>query len=591
MQHHRAGRLSKAEAIYLKVLRDESDHPAALHLLGVIANQVGKPDRAVELITKALAVNPDDSLAHYNLGLALRELGRLEDAVASYGKALAIKPDHIEAESNRGNVLQELGRLDDAVDSHQKALALNPDYAESHYNLGNTLHQLGRLEDATASYRKAIDLKPDFAEAHNNLGSVLNDMEKLDEAEQCFHRSLDQNPNSTETFVNLGNTLLKLARRDEAVGCYHEALSIDPDFAKGYNCLGNALKELGQMDDAVATYEKALSIDPDYAEAHINLGSVLHTMERLEEAAQSFRRGLDLEPENAETLVKLGNVLRDVGFNSLHTPEPDADAADGHEDRADHSAMQAPWDEALGCADQVLSQEPANTAALGLKTAALIGLERHQDWERLIDFEHLMQLQTMTAPDGYADLNAFNEALLKHCFDEPTLIDQRYEQSLSGGKRVYNLHNLTKNRLFHPLLAFMDDSIERYRADHPIDSKHPFLTRSPERWEKDVWGSILEGQGYLRSHNHPQGWLSGVYYAKLPDVIETSDEDHEGWIEFGRPPNYAANPADGGEPDFRLFQPKEGLMILWPSYYFHRTVPFESPGIRFSISVDFIPLA
>ncbi|MEE9318218.1 MAG: tetratricopeptide repeat protein [Rhodospirillales bacterium] len=579
--HHGAGRLSQAEALYLKVLRDEPDHPAALHLLGVIGHQTGKQDRAVELITKALAVNPDDPLAHYNLGLALSELGRLEDAVSSYGRALVLKPDFIEAESNRGNALQELGRLDDAVQSHQKALVLNPDYAEAHYNLGNALRQLGRLEDAAASYKKAIELKPDFAEALNNLGSVLHDREKLDEAEQCFHLSLEQNPDSTEALVNLGNTLLKLARRDEAVATYEKALSIKPDFAKAYNCLGNALKELGRMDDAVASYEKALSIDPDDAEAHINLGSVLHSLERLEEAAGSFRRALDLEPASTDTLVKLGNVLRDVGFNRLNAPEVGGDGAGP-------GAMEAPWDEALGCADQVLSRDPANTAALGLKSAALIGLDRHQDWERLSGFEHLMQLQTMTAPDGYADLKAFNEALLKHCFDEPTLIDQRYEQSLSGGKRVYNLHNLTRNRLFHPLLAFMDDAIERYRADHPVDSSHPFLTRSPERCEKDVWGSILEGEGYLRSHNHPEGWLSGVYYGKLPDVIETPDEGHEGWIEFGRPPNYGANP---DEPDFHLLQPKEGLLVLWPSYYFHRTVPFESPGIRFSIAVDIIPLA
>jgi tetratricopeptide (TPR) repeat protein len=544
----------------------------------------------VELISKALAINPGDPLAHYNLGLALRELGRLEDAVASYGKALAIKPDYIEAESNRGNALQELGRLDDAVDSHKKVLTINPDYAEAHFNLGNALHQLGRLEDAADSYRRAVQLKPEFAAAHNNLGSVFHDQEKLDEAEQCFLRSLDENPDATETLVNLGTTLLKLARREEAVGCYSDAIELKPDFAKAYNCLGNALKELGRHDAAVETYEKALSIEPDDAEAHINLGSALHSMERWDGAAQSFRRALEIEPGNTDTLIKLGNVLRDVGFERLNTPDGNAEP---------NGDAEPPWDEALECADQVLSQESANTAALGLKTAALVGLDRHREWKDLSNFDNLIQLQTMTAPDGYDDLTAYNEAMLRHCFDEPTMIEQRYEQSLSGGKRIYNLHILTRNRLFRPLLEFMDDSIERYRDGHPADNSHPFLTRSPKKHDKDVWGSILEGEGYLRSHNHPQGWLSAVYYGRVPDAVETSGEERQGWIEFGRPPNYEA---ETGEPEFPLFQPQEGLMVMWPSYYFHRTVPFESPGeshgdppgesanIRFSIAVDFIPL-
>jgi|TARA_Y100000031_G_C8111095_1_gene333503 Tfp pilus assembly protein PilF len=43
----------------------------ALHLLGVIANQVGKHDTAIDLITRALAIKPDYAKTHNNLGNAL----------------------------------------------------------------------------------------------------------------------------------------------------------------------------------------------------------------------------------------------------------------------------------------------------------------------------------------------------------------------------------------------------------------------------------------------------------------------------------------------------------------------------------------
>ena len=40
------------------------------------------------------------------------------------------------------------------------------------------------------------------------------------------------------------------------------------------------------------------------------------------------------------------------------------------------------------------------------------------------------------------------------------------------------------------------------------------------------------------------------------------------------------------EPEVRLFKPEEGLMILFPSYFYHRTIPFEAEDVRISISFD-----
>ncbi len=41
----------------------------------------------------------------------------------------------------------------------------------------------------------------------------------------------------------------------------------------------------------------------------------------------------------------------------------------------------------------------------------------------------------------------------------------------------------------------------------------------------------------------------------------------------------------------RTFQPEEGLMLLFPSYFYHRTVPFEAAEERISISFDVKPKA
>lgn len=39
----------------------------------------------------------------------------------------------------------------------------------------------------------------------------------------------------------------------------------------------------------------------------------------------------------------------------------------------------------------------------------------------------------------------------------------------------------------------------------------------------------------------------------------------------------------------RAYRPREGLLLLFPSYVYHRTLPFESSETRISIAVDVIP--
>ena len=271
VQHHSEGRLPEAEGLYQQVLQADPNQPVALHLLGVIAHQVGKNDVAIDLITKALAIKPDFADAHNNLGNALRDLGWLNRAVASYHNALTVRPDFAEAHYNLGIAFQDLGKLDQAVASYHNALTTKPDYAEAHYNLGIAHQALGRLDDAVASYHKAVTIKPDYAEAHNNLGIAFQDLGKQEQAVASYHKALTIKPDYAEAHNNLGIAFQDLEKLDQAIASYHKALAIKPDHVAAHNNLGNALTDLGKLDEAVASYRKALTIKPEFAEAHSNL--------------------------------------------------------------------------------------------------------------------------------------------------------------------------------------------------------------------------------------------------------------------------------------------------------------------------------
>lgn len=271
VQHHTAGDLGKAEALYQQILQADANHPVALHLLGVIAHQVGKIDLAVERITQALAAKPDYAEAHSNLGNAFKDLGRLEEAVASYRQALTIKPDFADAHNNLGNALKIMGLMDEAAASYHDALAINPAYAEAHSNLGNAFNDMGKPEKAVASYRQALAIKPDYADAHINLGNALKDMELFDEAAASYQKALAINPDHAEAHNNLGNVFRELGKLDEAIASYHKTLAIRPGYAEAHSNIGHTFKDFGKLDEAVESYRKALAIKPDLSGAHSNL--------------------------------------------------------------------------------------------------------------------------------------------------------------------------------------------------------------------------------------------------------------------------------------------------------------------------------
>lgn len=131
VEHHQAGRLPQAEAIYQQILQIKPNHPDVLGALGWLAHQTGKNSMAVDLIGKAIMANPSHAEYYCNLGVAHHALGRQDEAVACYRKALALKPEDAEAHYNLSIVLNNQGKQSEARASYQMALALKPDFARS----------------------------------------------------------------------------------------------------------------------------------------------------------------------------------------------------------------------------------------------------------------------------------------------------------------------------------------------------------------------------------------------------------------------------------------------------------------------------
>ena len=313
IQFHQRGQLAEAEKIYRQILDLDPHHADALHLLGVLAHQVGRDDVAVELIGKAIARDKRPAAYHSNLGTALQALGRMEEAARCYEQALARNPELAEAEMNLGVVLEAQGKYELAEACFRRALKLKPDLAEAHVNLGNVLQARGKLDEAVESHQRALALKPGMAEVHGNLGNALQAQGKLEEAVASYQQALTLKPEMAEIHGNLGNALLALNRLDEAEASYERALALKPEYADACYNLGNLSQAQGELDEAVGSYQRAIALKPQLAEAHYNLGFTLHSLDRLDEALASFEQAMALRPEYVEAHYNLGCVLEELG--------------------------------------------------------------------------------------------------------------------------------------------------------------------------------------------------------------------------------------------------------------------------------------
>ncbi len=384
------------------------------------------------------------------------------------------------------------------------------------------LYQAGQLGPALTKCRNALAIDPHHPDALNLSGNIHMDQGHTNESVVCFKRVASHLPENPQAHYNLGTALAANGELEEAIISQNRALALQPDYPEALYNLANAFRQTGEQEAARSNYRRALDLAPGYPGAATNLASVLLELGRPEEALNASEEALRFFPGDRDALAFLAIAASETG-------DPDR-------------------------ASQILSMD---------------------DLVRPRDF---------SAPQGFSGLEEFNKALTAHVLAHPTLTHEPHNMATRDGLQTENLAIEPKGPIQH-LEDMIVEAFDEYLQTIGKVTGHPYVPLIPELRKIDIWGTVLGRQGHQAAHMHRNAWVSGVYYAQLPDVMHGGNEDRTGWIEFGRPPDHFPCSVDH---EVRMFEPKEGRMFMFPSYQYHRTIPFESAEQRISIAFDLL---
>ncbi len=185
LQHHQSGRLAEAETIYRQILAVEPRHADTLHLLGIIANQVGRNDVAVDLINQAIAAAAPVVPAVYfgNLGWVRYQLGEAVEAESAIHEAMRREPPLSNWLNTLGNALYLQGRITEAATAWRKAFELDATAADPLGNWANVLQETGQIREAMAAHLRATEIDP---QRHAGWDNYLRDVGFLPDLDPQF---------------------------------------------------------------------------------------------------------------------------------------------------------------------------------------------------------------------------------------------------------------------------------------------------------------------------------------------------------------------------------------------------------------------
>ena len=583
-----AGDFREAHARLAVIANENPDYAEAQRLLGGVTLALGDAAGAERILRQAIEVAPDWTPTLVTLGELLLGSGRHAEAETFLRKAVAGKPPNVQA-------AQVLARFYNDRRQFAQTLALIAAFGENMPSELAIPHvtalvALGRGEEAVDRYRDTAARTPGHPAAAEALTLALQATARHAEADAVARQAAAHGPKTS--------TL-----------CYMHARS---------------LIALGIWDRAEAALRDCLQLQPQHIEAHGDLakltwmrsGDRAEATAAIDEALRRFANNDALWAVKAAVLQGAGDPRAGYACLAPRIERPHAPPA--LLVRAGLAALEFEPRRALELAECALRATPSDVPARTLKVAAMLGVGDAggalPDCEMLRaaapDDQYLIALQTtawrMLDDDRHGLLCDYPNQVIAYRLEAPPgwtqlpdfladvqrSLDRLHDalaypllfQSLRHGTETTNDLTRSDDPVIRALFAAFDAPIRDYiarmeRGDDPLRRRNTGTYRF-----NGSWSVRLRAKGFHQNHVHPRGWISSACYIAVPERMN-DPANREGVLTFGEP-GILTTPALPSQHDVR---PEAGTLVLFPSYFWHGTVPFDGDRPRLTVAFDAVP--
>jgi predicted Zn-dependent protease len=585
-----SGQYTAAHAQLQSLVTANPDYVEGLRLLAGTKQVLGDIAQAESLLRRALDIDPKWAPTLTTLAELLLSVGRGAEAVpllqraiqgsAPYPRAaLLLVRYHLDA----GQPASALEIATPLCNSSKVDADLSALHVAAHA-------ALGRQSEAVAHYRRLAALAPDNPVLSHTLAVALNAANQPEEAERVARQTLSRT-RSTATLHNThARSLIALERFDQAELALSECVRLAPRLAEAHDSLaqliwmrtGNIIEATRVLDQALEKYERDDALWATKAVLLQGAGDARGAYACLAQRAARpqappmllIRAGLAALEFEPVTALKLAQRAMRAQPNNPIARKLLCAAYLGVGEGA--AAL-------IECAT-LLQATPDDQYLIAMQATAL-RLLHDPRYEAFCGYDKMVLSQALETPAGWSDLNSFLTDLTArlNALHNPhghRLLYQSLRQGTETTQDLSRSPDPVIQALFHSFAA----PIARYR-DYIGQGEDPLRRRNrgASRFNGS-WSVRLHRAGYHTSHVHPRGWISSACYIQLPDSMRAG-HTAEGILSFGAPGMITTPPLDA---ELSL-RPEVGQLVLFPSYFWHGTLPFHSEQPRLTVAFDVVP--
>ncbi|MEQ1753895.1 MAG: tetratricopeptide repeat protein [Micropepsaceae bacterium] len=562
---------------------------AALHLLGHIRRRQLRLADAERYFRRAIAAHPSLPHHHASLGDLLTDVGALALAMESYAEAARLDSRSADIRLAMARTAMALGLFTAAEHAARAAIVLVPS-RKAWELLALALGFADKLQDALNAIAEALAIEPGNPETQRVQADLLVRNGQNEHALRSLDRLIAQERATPAVMLSRGVALAHVARLSDAHTNFAEAVTRWPDHVELQRALANARWMLGERELFSRDFETAVKRNPDNIRMRIACADLLRRSDQRARSEELLLEGLARAPDDPALLQSMGVLLDELdrteeGLRLLRTAHMRApDVSQVRANLVCALLRLGRGDEALREIEPLRRAAPLNQEWICYETMALRQLG-HPRYHELCDFDLMVRPYQLSAPAGFATIEAFNDALADSLLRLHVLEAHPLDQSVRGGSQTSRSLLHVDDLIIQTFLKMLDDPIRAYiDAMGTPDPNHPWSGRKTGRYRlTGAWSVKLKPGGFHINHVHPEGWISGPYYVKVPDVV-SHGAGQQGWVTFGEP--RWPTPECTVE---KIVQPKPGLQVLFPSYFWHGTIPF-SAGERMTAPLDAAPV-